>query len=116
MFDLVLHETGHCLTLGHVGDGAETPAWGPVPTTDIMAYSYDPPGQNKCVSTLNVEAFATRMSHYLDINGDGEVNEDGSPRSPTTRRATGSTSSSVQHPEDHFYASSTVLGVGLPAA
>ncbi len=30
LYDLVLHETGHCLTLGHVGDGAEG-AWGPVP-------------------------------------------------------------------------------------
>ena len=55
LFDLVLHESGHCLTLGHVGDGADAP-WGPVPTNDIMAYSYGPARQNKCVSTLNVEA------------------------------------------------------------
>ena len=27
LFDLVAHEFGHCLTLGHVGDGAEG-AWG----------------------------------------------------------------------------------------
>lgn len=104
LFDLVLHETGHCLTLGHVGDGAEG-EWGPVPTTDIMAYSYDPPGQNKCVSTLNVEAFATRMSRYLDVDGDGAVSDadhldandaigDGDPFQ-------------VQHPDNHRYASST---------
>ena len=28
LFDLVAHEFGHCLTLGHVGDGADGP-WGP---------------------------------------------------------------------------------------
>ena len=59
LFDLVSHEFGHCLTLGHVGDGAEG-AWGVVPTNDIMAYSSDPPGLNKCVSTLDVEVVATR--------------------------------------------------------
>ena len=105
LYDLVLHETGHCLTLGHVGDGAEG-AWGPVPTTDIMAYSADPPGQNKCVSTLNVEAFATRMSHYLDVDGDGEV--DGADhRHPNDVAGDGSNSFQVQHPDDHLYASST---------
>ncbi|WP_205829504.1 thrombospondin type 3 repeat-containing protein [Microbacterium sp. MEC084] len=104
LFDLVLHETGHCLTLGHVGDGAEG-EWGPVPTTDIMAYSADPAGQSKCVSTLNVEGFAARMSRYLDVNGDQAVDEhdhlhvndqqgDGNPFQ-------------VQHPDNHLYASST---------
>jgi hypothetical protein len=106
MFDLVLHETGHCLTLGHVGDGAETPAWGPVPTTDIMAYSYDPPGQNKCVSTLNVEAFATRMSRYLDVDGDGAVT-DGDRIQPNDVTGDGTNSFQVQHPDDHLFASST---------
>ena len=106
MFDLVLHETGHCLTLGHVGDGAETPAWGPVPTTDIMAYSYDPPGQNKCVSTLNVEGFATRMSHYLDVNGDGQVT-DADRVQPNDVAGDGTNSFQVQHPDDHLFASST---------
>ena len=72
LFDLVSHEFGHCLTLGHVGDGAEGD-WGVVPTNDIMAYSSDPPGLNKCVSTLDVEGFAIRMSRYLDVNGDGKV-------------------------------------------
>ena len=105
LFDLVLHETGHCLTLGHVGDGAEG-AWGPVPTNDIMAYSYDPPGQSKCVSTLNVEAFATRMSHYLDVDGNGEVTE-ADHLHPNDVAGDGSNSFQVQHPDDHLYASST---------
>jgi len=106
LFDLVLHETGHCLTLGHVGDGAETPAWGPVPTTDIMAYSYDPPGLNKCVSTLNVEAFAVRMSRYLDVNGDGAVTE-ADRLEYNDLAGDGMNSFQVQHPDDHLYASST---------
>jgi hypothetical protein len=105
LFDLVLHETGHCLTLGHVGDGAEG-AWGPVPTTDIMAYSADPPGQNKCVSTLNVEAFALRMSRYLDVNGDGAVSEADRVQ-PNDVLGDGTNSFQVQHPDNHLYASST---------
>jgi hypothetical protein len=106
LFDLVLHETGHCLTLGHVGDGAETPTWGPVPTTDIMAYSYDPPGQNKCVSTLNVEAFAVRMSRYLDVDGNGAVTEADRIESNDVA-GDGSNSFQVQHPDHHLFASST---------
>jgi hypothetical protein len=105
LFDLVLHETGHCLTLGHVGDGAEG-AWGPVPTNDIMAYSADPPGQSKCVSTLNVEAFATRMSHYVDVDGNGAVTEDDHLH-PNDVAGDGANSFQVQHPDDHLYASST---------
>ena len=105
LYDLVLHETGHCLTLGHVGDGAEG-AWGPVPTTDIMAYSADPPGQNKCVSTLNVEAFAVRMSGYLDVDGDGSVTQ-ADQLVPNDATGDGMNPFQVQHPDDHLYASST---------
>lgn len=105
LFDLVLHETGHCLTLGHVGDGAEG-EWGPVPTTDIMAYSADPAGQSKCVSTLNVEGFAIRMSNYLDVDGDGAVTE-ADHLQPNDVAGDGSNSFQVQHPDDHLYASST---------
>ena len=113
LFDLVLHETGHCLTLGHVGDGAEG-EWGPVPTTDIMAYSYDPPGQHKCVSTLNVEAFAVRMSRYLDVNGDGAVTA-ADELEPNDALGDGSNPFQVQRPQDHLYASSTGSRPGLPA-
>jgi hypothetical protein len=103
LFDLITHEVGHCLTIGHVGDGAEG-SWGVVPTNDIMSYSEDPPGRSKCVSTLDVEGFALRMSRYLDRTGDGVVNAQdhlvandaaGDGRNPFQ----------VQSPSDHLYAS-----------
>ncbi len=105
LFDLVSHEFGHCLTLGHVGDGADGP-WGPTPTNDIMAYSTDPPLMNKCVSTLDVEGFALRMSNYLDVNGDGKV-DDRDRLAPNDKRGDGANSFQVQHPDDHYYASAT---------
>ena len=105
LFDLVSHEFGHCLTLGHVGDGADGP-WGPTPTNDIMAYSTDPPLINKCVSSLDVEGFAIRMSRYLDVNGDGKV--DAADRiKPNDVEGDGANSFQVQNPADHHYASST---------
>jgi hypothetical protein len=108
LFDLVSHEFGHCLTLGHVGDGAEG-SWGAVPTNDIMAYSSDPPGLNKCVSTLDVEVVATRMSGYLDVTGDGTV--DAADRLVVNDQVgEGGNPFQVQHPSDHLYAS----GSGSP--
>jgi hypothetical protein len=104
-FDVVAHEFGHCLTLGHVGDGAEG-AWGPVPTADIMAYSYDPPGQNKCVTTQNVEGFALRMSHYLDRTGDGVVNA-ADTLVPNDRAGDGVNSFQIMSQADYRFASST---------
>lgn len=112
LFDLVSHEVGHCLTLGHVGDGAEGD-WGVVPTNDIMAYDDDPPGLNKCVSTLDVEAFAVRMSNYLDVNADGVVDEN--DRLLTNDQVgEGGNPFQVQHPLDHFYASSTGSPLDCP--
>ena len=105
LFDLVSHEFGHCLTLGHVGDGADGP-WGPTPTNDIMAYSTDPPLVNKCVSTLDVEGFALRMSHYLDVSGDGKVTK-ADELIPNDVKGDGANSFQIQHPDDHWYASST---------
>jgi len=105
LYELVQHEVGHCLTLGHVGDGADG-AWGPVPTHDIMSYSFDPPGLNKCVSTLDVEGFALRMSKYLDVNGDGEVSA-ADRLVPNDLRGDGSYPMQVQRLQDHHYASST---------
>ena len=105
LFDLVSHEFGHCLTLGHVGDGADGP-WGPTPTNDIMAYSTDPPLVYKCVSTLNVEGFALRMSNYLDVNRDGKVTGRDALR-PNDVEGDGLNSFQVQHPRDHSYASAT---------
>jgi len=105
IFDLISHEFGHCLTLGHVGDGADGP-WGPTPTNDIMAYSTDPPGVTKCVSTLDVEGFALRMSQYLDRNGDTVVDE-ADHLVPNDVEGDGLNSFQVQHPDDHSYASAT---------
>jgi hypothetical protein len=105
LYDLVSHETGHCLTLGHVGDGAEG-AWGAVPTNDIMAYSSDPVDVAKCVSTLDVEGFAIRMSNYLDVNGDGKVDAK-DPLVPNDEAGDGLNSFQVQNPKDHWYASAT---------
>ncbi|HSV41157.1 MAG TPA: thrombospondin type 3 repeat-containing protein [Nocardioidaceae bacterium] len=105
LYDLVSHEFGHCLTVGHVGDGADGP-WGPTPTNDIMAYSADPPGLNKCVSTLDVEGVATTMSHFLDVNGDGQVGA-GDHLDPNDVTGDGLNPFQVQHPSDHLYASDT---------
>ncbi len=105
LFDLVSHEFGHCLTVGHVGDGADGP-WGPTPTNDIMAYSTDPPLLNKCVSSLDVEGFALRMSRYLDVNGDRKVSK-ADVLVPNDLEGDGTSAFQVQHPADHVYASST---------
>jgi hypothetical protein len=106
LFDLVAHEFGHCLTIGHVGDGAEGP-WSTVPTNDIMSYDLDPPDRNKCVSTLDVEGIAVSQSRYLDTNDDGLVNaRDRLDANQATWDRTGD-HFQVQHPIDHYYASST---------
>ncbi|HVE74245.1 MAG TPA: hypothetical protein VNA30_04020 [Mycobacteriales bacterium] len=112
LFDLVSHEVGHCLSIGHVGDGAEG-KWGGLPPNDIMAYNNDPPGRSKCVSSLDLEGIALRMSKYLDVNGDKKVSaadrllandQVGDGRSPFQ----------VQRPADHFYASATGLAKDCP--
>ncbi len=107
LFDLVAHEVGHCLTIGHVGDGAEG-AWGKVPTNDIMAYNPDPPGLSKCVSTLDVEAIAITMSNYLDVNGDSAVTgADHLAANYPQADAITLDDFQTQHPRDHRYASGT---------
>ena len=109
LFDLVSHEVGHCLTLGHVGDGGESlvgVVWGPAPANDIMSYSKQPVGRTKCVSTLDVEAFAVTMSRYLDANGDGTVGADDQLET-NDQIGSGGYPFQVQHPSDHLYASST---------
>jgi|GEM_PF-919562 len=112
LFDLVSHEFGHCLTVGHVGDGAEGD-WGPLPSNDIMAYSQDPPGRTKCVSTLDMEGFAVRMSRYLDVNEDGETTE-ADHREANDQVGDGRDAFQVQHPSDHLYASSTGSPLDCP--
>lgn len=111
LYDLVSHEVGHCLTIGHVGDGAEG-SWAKVATDDIMAYSTDPVDRNKCVSTLNVQGIALSMSRYLDVDGDGEVGTEAdiaaaSANDPDTRDGR---PFFVHRREDQFYASES----GLP--
>jgi hypothetical protein len=105
LFDLVSHEFGHCMTIGHVGDGAEG-TWGALPSNDIMAYSQDPPGLTKCVSTLDVEGVALRMSRYLDVDGDGAV-DGGDLLLANDQIGEGGFPFQVQHPGDHLYASGT---------
>ena len=112
IFDLVSHEFGHCLTLGHVGDGAEG-SWGRLTSNDIMAYSQDPPGRTKCVSTLDVEGFALRMSNYLDANGDGNINA-ADRLLANDQIGEGAQKFHVQHPGDHLYASSTGSPMDCP--
>ena len=112
LFDLVAHEFGHCLTLGHVGDGAEG-RWAQVPTNDIMAYSSDPPGLTKCVSTLDVEGVAARMSGYLDTNGD-EVIDESDVLLVNDQIGHATNPFQVQHPADHLYASHTGLAANCP--
>ena len=112
LFDLVSHEFGHCLTIGHVGDGAEG-KWGATPTNDIMAYNSDPPGLTKCVSTLDVEGIALRMSKYLDVNGDGVV-DDADLLQANDQIGEGGNDFQIQHPDDHLYASSTGSPLDCP--
>ncbi len=113
LFDLVAHELGHCLTVGHVGDGAEGD-WGVVPTNDIMSYNQDPPGLNKCVSTLNVEGLAVSMSKYLDTNADGAVTAADKLNANDPIGDNTGDAFMTQHPRDHFYASSTGNPVDCP--
>ena len=112
IFDLVAHEVGHCLTVGHVGDGLEG-SWGALPPNDIMAYSSDPPGLNKCVSTLDVEGVALTMSKYLDVNGDGAIDARDLLRA-NDQVGEGGNPFQVQHPDDHLYASSSGSPLDCP--
>jgi len=105
LFDLVAHEFGHCLSVGHVGDGAEG-KWGPVPVHDIMAYHLELADHQKCVSTLDVEGFAIRMSRYLDVNADGAINV-ADRLLPNDAVGNGLNPFQVQNPADHLYASGT---------
>ncbi len=104
LYDLASHETGHCLTLGHVGDGAEGD-WSTVPTNDIMAYHSDPPGLSKCVSSLNVEALAVEMSRYLDTNGDGAVTAADRYFANDAEGEFDDRPFQIQHTDNHYYAS-----------
>jgi hypothetical protein len=111
LFDLVAHEFGHCLTIGHVGDGAEENTeggpWSKVATNDIMSYNTDPPGLNKCVSTLDVESISVTQSHYIDTNGDHVVNAADHVDANEAEWDIPGDPFQVQNPRDEFYASDT---------
>lgn len=97
LFDLVSHEVGHCLSIGHVGDALDHKA-NVVPSHDIMAYADQ--DHTKCVSTLDVEGFALRMSRFL-LDSPLKAN-DGVFQ--------------IQHPDDHYYASTTGAPTDCPQA
>lgn len=100
MFDLVAHEVGHCLSVGHVGDAGDHTAE-TVPRPDIMSYTPQP--HFKCVSSLDVEAFAIRMSELL-LDEPLAANHADGPGGKFQ----------IQHPDDHFYASATGLPQDCP--
>jgi hypothetical protein len=125
-FWLTSHEFGHCLTLGHVGDGAEGSVdgvwWGPVPYQEIMNYEDHgdvrsavggTPVFDRCASTLDVETFALRMSHFLDVDGDGQVGPS-DVRVANDQIGVDHFPMQVQHPADYFFASSTGAAKDCP--
>ncbi|MEA3166160.1 MAG: hypothetical protein QOJ26_1029 [Thermoplasmata archaeon] len=63
MYDLVAHEFGHCLGVGHVGDAGDFDAK-TVPMNDIMSYQHG--AHVHCVSSLNILAL---QGVYADILG-----------------------------------------------
>jgi hypothetical protein len=126
-FWLTSHEFGHCLTIGHLGDGGEGRVngefWGPVPYQEIMNYEGHgdtrssiggPPSYARCASTLDVEVFALRMSHFLDVNGDGHVGPDDVRVANDQVGSDDGGPMQVQHPSDYFYASPTGLPQDCP--
>lgn len=62
MYDLVSHEFGHCLGIGHVGDATDftTAAF---PSKDIMAYAVG--NHVHCVSTMDLRALEYTYAHLL---------------------------------------------------
>lgn len=67
MHDLVAHEFGHCLGIGHVGDALDFNAK-TVPLNDIMSYQYNP-AHVHCVSTLNVKSLQGVYANLLGQPG-----------------------------------------------
>lgn len=66
LYDLVAHEFGHCLGVGHVGDALDFSAKR-VPIHDIMSYQTDE-DQVHCVSTLNVRVLEGIYAPLLGVS------------------------------------------------
>lgn len=101
-FNLVAHEVGHCLSVGHVGDAGDHTA-AATPKDDIMSYDFT--NQHKCVSSLDVEGFALRMSRFI-LSAPLVANHASSGVRGEFQ---------VQHPRDHFYASRTGVADDCPS-
>ena len=73
MYDLISHEVGHCLSLGHVGDAntESTDDSYAYPHHDIMSYENDGlrASRHHCVSNLNVRVIEKAFSSMLNPPG-----------------------------------------------
>lgn len=64
LYDLIAHEVGHCLGVGHVGDALDFRSRF-APLEDIMSYQSNST-QVHCVSTMNVRVLEGVYAHLLD--------------------------------------------------
>jgi hypothetical protein len=99
MYDLVAHEFGHCLGVGHVGDAGDFDAK-TVPMNDIMSYQHS--SHVHCVSSLNILAL---QGVYADILGQpGQLQ----PFDYVTQSPGSYSQTSCSNPPDGLWVSSSV--------
>lgn len=77
MYDLISHEVGHCLSMGHVGDAdtEDTDDSTAYPEHDIMSYENDGlrASRTHCVSNLNAQVAIKAWSSILNPPGSTAV-------------------------------------------